>query len=73
MLTHIAEPAFHGRLRTPAYYEAVTSAIRALGRMATLRAIASRLNELGHTTPSGLTWNRERVRSYMRNTNLNIR
>jgi len=66
----IALPAFHAKLRTPEFYATITSIIRAGGRITRLRAHAERLNALGLTTPSGLPWNKERVRNYIRNTNL---
>lgn len=66
----MAAPSFHGKLRTPEFYTAISSVIKANGRMTTLRKHAERLNQLGLTTPSGLVWNRDRVRNFIKNTNL---
>jgi len=66
----IATPAFHGKLRTPEFYANITRIIRAGGRITRLRTHAERLNALGLTTPSGLPWTKERVRNFIRNTNL---
>lgn len=65
-----ATPAFHGKLRTADFYEAVNTTIRQHRRTATLREIAEKLNAKLLTTPSGLVWSRSRVANYLRNTGI---
>jgi hypothetical protein len=69
MLTqHAAIPQFGGKLDTAAYYDAVTSIIKVMRPMATLRTVADHLKLAGFVTPSGLTWNRERLANFLRST-----
>lgn len=69
MLTsHAATPQFGGKLNTAAYYDSINSIIKVMRPMATLRTVASHLNTAQFLTPSGLTWNRERLANYLRST-----
>ena len=66
MLVKNAIPGFGMPLRNADYYAMVDEVITALRPHTTLRSIAVRLNEQQLETPSGLTWNRERVSQYVR-------
>jgi hypothetical protein len=66
MLVKNAVPGFGKPLRNEDYYIIVDECITSLRPHATLRSIATRLNEQRLETPSGLTWNRERVSQYIR-------
>jgi hypothetical protein len=70
MLMQNQQPAFGGKLKTPAFYDAVNSCIRVLRPYSTLRTIANHLNSVGLKTATGLIWNRERLANYIRNTSL---
>lgn len=59
-------PSFGGRLNNAEYYARVASVISVLRDTASLRVIAQHLARLGVLTPTGLTFNRERVRSFIR-------
>jgi hypothetical protein len=65
-----ATPAFHGKLRQPAYYEALTTQIKLHRRSITLRQLAEKLNAKLLTTPTGLFWNRARLANFIRNTGI---
>lgn len=65
-----APPGFAAKLRTPEYYEAVTTTIKLHRRTVTLREVAARLNAKNLTTPSGLIWNRQRLACFIRNSKI---
>lgn len=64
-----ALPKFGGKKNNPAYYASVDSIVGLLRPAATLRTIAEALNTAGFLSPSGLSWTRERVSCYIRQTN----
>lgn len=65
-----AAPAFHGKHRLPAYYEALATQIKLHRRTITLRELAEKLNAARLTTPTGLLWDRARLANHIRNSNI---
>ena len=63
-------PAFHGKQRSAAYYENLTTQIKLHRRTMTLRELAERFNSKLMTTPTGLIWNRARLANFIRNSNI---
>lgn len=68
MLDYKTRPVFGGRQNIDAYYEAVNSVIHVLRPVATMRVIAAHLNSASFKTPSGKSWTRDRVKTYLRGT-----
>lgn len=65
-----ARPSFGGRQNVTLYYESVSKVIQVLRPTATLRVIADHLNSAGFLTPSSLPWTKQRVATYIHNTQL---
>lgn len=61
-------PSFGGKLQSPAYYSGVNSIVATLRTMTTIRTIAEHLNRAGFTTPTGLSWTKDRLANYLRST-----
>lgn len=59
-------PSFGGRLQADAYYSQISQVIGTLRNVASLNTIAAHLNAQSLTTPTGLPFNRERVRAFLR-------
>lgn len=60
--------SFGGKRMTPDYYQAVNRIIRTLRPVASLRTLADHLNQAGYQTPTGLSWDRDRLSNYLRTT-----
>jgi hypothetical protein len=66
MSTLYAKPGFGTPKMAPAYYEQIDGIIRVLRPMSTLRIIATHLTNAGFRTPNGLSWDRQKVATYLR-------
>lgn len=62
---------FGGKLKSPNFYLACNVVIATLRPYASLRTVANHLNKAGFPTPSGLTWNRDRLANYIRSSAAN--
>lgn len=69
-MSDFSRPCFGGKLRIESYYDTIKQAIRALRHTVTNREIARRLNAREWTTPSGLPWTRQRVATFIKNSNI---
>lgn len=70
MSARSAIPRFGAPYCTPAYYQTVDGILAVLRPCSTLRTIAAHLTAQNLRTPSGLSWDRRRVASYIRNRKL---
>jgi hypothetical protein len=59
-------PAFGAKRMTDVYYTTVNSITAVLRGHSTLAVICDHLNSQKIPTPSGLTWNRDRLSSYLK-------
>lgn len=71
MVIQNRRPAFGGKLKTDDYYTQVNAIIAVLRDHSTLRVIASHLTAQGFTTPTGLSWSRNRLATYLKQNKTN--
>lgn len=64
-------PKFGGPLQAPDYYVAVSNIIKVLRDYSTLSTIAGHLAAQGFLSPSGKTFNKQRVANFIRSTHYN--